>query len=134
MERQPHLRHLLARLLLGLALLGAGSVIVTGVVAQGESKKEEEESGKQKVKPRIKVEEEEGAKPNSKVARAADPSESAAPKLPELDGADLLTAANQAKNPLVRDFLFAIAKPHDIVYTKSGRSRVIQPVELYLGK
>lgn len=133
MERQPHLRHHLARLLLCLAILGTGGVIVTGVIAQNDPKKEEEEErGKQKVKPRIAVEgEDESGKANNKVMRNDD---AKANPRPELEGSNLIDLAKQAKSPFVRDFLFPIAKPHDIVYTKSGRSRVVVPVEVYLGK
>lgn len=130
MERLLPSRSALLRLLLLLVLVVVGGVLV----AQPGGRNEEEEDPKAMTKPkkRIEVEEEEPVKPK-KIVRPEDEQ----PKpgaTPVLDVTDLLAAARQAKSPFVRDFLFPMARPHDVVYTKTGRSRVVEPLDVYLGK
>jgi ABC-type transport system substrate-binding protein len=98
---------------------------------------EEEEKTPMKAKARPKVEEEEEAtpKPKRKVARPEDVEPAKTPTATKVDigdAPDLVSAARQAKNPAVREFLDSIAEPHDIVVNPRIVKRVA-PVDKYLG-
>jgi ABC-type transport system substrate-binding protein len=133
MSHSPHRRHLhiavlVTALLLPLLLPGLGW-LASDLLAQNTSKKEEEDPTPVKPKDRPKGEEEEdGGKPRKVIRVEEDPKKPGA----LTEAVDLVTAARQTKNPVVKEFLNSIAEPHDLVVAKSAEYRV-EPVDRFLG-
>src|SRR5437660_12752652 len=82
-------------------------------------KEEEEEPGKTKRKPLIRVGDEDED-------QAADKDESGATS-------DLERDAEKTKNPVVRELLRGLSKPHDVVTALMGRIFIVAPIPQYVG-
>jgi peptide/nickel transport system substrate-binding protein len=122
---------------LTLLVLVAVGWLTLSLMAQGKKKEEEEDKTPPpaKTKPKPKVEEEDttpAAKPTHGVTPSAEAGKGA-PKSDLGDLGDLVTAARQARNPAVKQFLEDVAVPHDIIVTGRGL-RPVAPVEKYLGE
>jgi peptide/nickel transport system substrate-binding protein len=126
-----------ARLLALLLLLAGVAVLGFGLAAHAQKGKEEEEDKNPptKTKPRPKVEEEDTSakKPTRRVTAPDDGVKKPARPAAIPETTDLVTAARQAKNPAVREFLESVAVPHDIVVNPRVIKRVA-PVDKYLGQ
>jgi peptide/nickel transport system substrate-binding protein len=133
----PRLVRLVAGLLVPLFLLGTVSLTKELFAQQPPDKKKKEEEEEPAKKPKGKGEEEEEGtkrKPN-KVIRVDDEPPAGKPGArPGLsDAVDIVTLFRQSKDAAVRDFLYSLLEPHEVIRTKSDRTKRVALLDRYLG-
>jgi peptide/nickel transport system substrate-binding protein len=131
----PHLARIVAGVLLPLLLIGTVCLTTDLSAQQPPDKKKKEEEEEPAKKPKGKGEEEEEGpkkKPN-KVIRVDDEPAAAKAKPDLANAVDITTLYRQSKDAAVRDFLFSLLEPHEVIRTKSDKAKRVQLIDRYLG-